>query len=228
MSQVGLRERTRRAVQKEITEAANALFLARGYEQTTIEDIASAVGLSQRSVFRYFPSKEELIIGKFEFVAEEMLEIFRTRPAHEPVWDSLRRMFDLLVPLEDNPQEHDVAKAILGIIFSTPALFASYLQKLQQIQQAIVMAAIEQAGASRLPRSGDDPVLRALIAAAFGCLVAAQQSWLAAGANGKFGDWIDRAMTRARPADEAVKAPRSAAGSKGKYNAKVALAIVPA
>ena len=74
---LGLRERTRRAVQKEITEAAERLFLNRGYEATTIAAVAAETGMSQRSVFRYFPTKEDIVLGKLDFVAEEMLVTLR-------------------------------------------------------------------------------------------------------------------------------------------------------
>jgi AcrR family transcriptional regulator len=195
-----LRERTRRAVQKEITDAANALFVERGYEATTIDDIAAAVGVSQRSVFRYFPTKEEIVVGKFDFVAEEMLEVLRARPAGEPVWESLRRVFDLLVPYVDAPGKHEVAEPMQRIVFSTPPLFASYLQKLQQMQDAVVTALLERAQTAGIPYADDDPAPRALAAAAFGCLVAAQHSWLAGGAKVSFAATLDRAMATIAPA----------------------------
>ena len=98
----GLRERTRLAVAREITEAASALFIATGYETTTIDDIARAVGMSRRSVFRYFPTKEDIVLGKLNFLGEELLEGFRARPAEETVWESLRSIFALLVPHVDD------------------------------------------------------------------------------------------------------------------------------
>jgi AcrR family transcriptional regulator len=195
-----LRERTRRAVQKEITDAASALFVERGYEATTIDDIAAAVGVSQRSVFRYFPTKEEIVVGKFDFVAEQMPGVLRARPAGEPVWESLRRVFDLLVPYVDAPGKHEVAEPMQRIVFSTPPLFASYLQKLQQMQDAVVTALLERAETAGIPYPGDDPAPRALTAAAFGCLVAAQHSWLAGGAKASFAETLDRAMATIAPA----------------------------
>jgi AcrR family transcriptional regulator len=196
-----LRDRTRRAVQQEITGTANALFVERGYEATTIDDIAAAVGMSQRSVFRYFASKEEIVVGKFDLVAGEMLRVLRDRPAAEPVWDSLRRVFDLLVPYVDAPGKHEVAEPMQRIVFSTPALLASYLQKLQQMQDAVVTALRERAETAGTPYADDDPVPRALTAAAFGCLVAAQYSWLASGAKDTFASAIDRSMAAVGPRD---------------------------
>src|ERR1700722_17671308 len=112
----GLRERTRRAVRKEITDAANALFAECGYADTTV-DIAAAVGMSQRSVFRYFPTKEDMVVGKFDPVADEMLQVLRERPVGQPVWDSVRRVFDLLVPHVDAPGRHAVAEPMQRIVF---------------------------------------------------------------------------------------------------------------
>jgi AcrR family transcriptional regulator len=194
-----LRERTRRAVQKEITDAANTLFVEQGYEATTIDDIAAAVGMSQRSVFRYFPTKEDIVVGKFDFVADEMLGALRARPADEPVWESLRRVFDLLVPYVDAPGKHEVAEPMQRIVFSTPPLFASYLQKLQQMQDAVVTALQERAAAAGTPYPDEDPAPRALTGAAFGCLIAAQHSWLAGGATATFADTLDRAMAAITP-----------------------------
>ena len=199
--QTGLREISRAAVRTQITEAANALFVERGYEQTTIDDIAAAVGMSQRSVFRYFPTKEDIIVGKFDLVADDMLAVLRQRPTDEPVWESLRRCFDLLVPYVDAPGKHEVAEPMQRIVFDTPHLLARYLEKLQRMQNALVQALRERAEASGAPFTDDDPAPRAIAAAAFGCLVAAQHAWLAAGAAGTFAEAIDRAMSAVGPRD---------------------------
>ena len=58
---MGLRERTRAATAKEIERAAMALFEERGCAATTVADIAEAAGVSVRTFFRYFPSKEDVV-----------------------------------------------------------------------------------------------------------------------------------------------------------------------
>jgi AcrR family transcriptional regulator len=191
---MSLRERTRRAVQREIGEAALALFVERGFDKTTIDDVAAAVGMSQRSVFRYFRTKEEILVGKFDLVVDEILTTLRGRPLDEPVWASLRRVFDVL---EDQDQAQSGGTAsVLRVVLETPTLLAAYLQKLQQIQETVVVALRERA-----TYADDDPTPRALTAAAFGCLVAGQHAWLASGARGSLGDAIDRAMATLRPRD---------------------------
>ncbi|WP_432828430.1 TetR/AcrR family transcriptional regulator [Dactylosporangium sp. CA-092794] len=199
--QFGLRERTRRAVQREIADAATALFVERGYEATTIDDIAAAVGMSQRSVFRYFATKEELVLGKFDVVADDMLDVLGARPAGEPVWTSLQRLFDVLVSIADMPGHEEFVEPIHRVIFETPVLRAGYLEKLQRMQDAVVAALVERAEAAGAPYAADDPTPRALTAAAFGCLVAGQHAWLAAGAKGSYAEAIARAMATVGPRD---------------------------
>lgn len=198
-NQPGLRERTRRAVRKEIAEAANELFVERGFESTTIDDIAAAVGMSQRSVFRYFATKEDIVLGKFDLAADDMLAALRARPAGEAVWTSLRRVFDVLVTLAEAPAHEKLVEPVHRVIFETPALLAGYLQKLQHMQDAVVAELLERGKAAGTPYSADDPTPRALTAAAFGCLVAAQHSWLASGAKSSFAGAVDRAMATISP-----------------------------
>ncbi len=59
-----VRERTRRAVRDELAQLAKDLFVEKGYDETTIDDLAAAAGMSKRTFFRYFASKEELVMGK--------------------------------------------------------------------------------------------------------------------------------------------------------------------
>jgi len=193
--QLSLRERTRRAVQKEIGDAALALFVARGYDATTIEDIAAAVGMSQRSVFRYFATKEEIVVGKFDLGTDDMLHTLRDRPGDEPVWTSLRRLFDIV----DSSQQQETTRPIHRVVLETPALLAVYLQRLHNLQNAVVTVLLERADTAGTPYSPPDPTPRALTAAAFGCLVAAQHAWLAAETSEPLAPYVDRAMATLAP-----------------------------
>lgn len=200
-SQPSLRERTRRAVQKEIGDAALELFAERGYDSTTIDDIAAAVGMSQRSVFRYFATKEEIVVGKFDLGGSVMLELLHARPMSEPVWTTLRRLFDII----DSADQHTTTKGGLRVIFETPALLAVFLQRLQGIQQSVVEALVQRAESPATTRSEGPadarPALRALTGAAFGCVVAAMRTWLDDAIDDTLAVHIDRAMATlvARP-----------------------------
>jgi AcrR family transcriptional regulator len=67
-------------VRQEIARAAWLLFAERGYEDTTVAEIARAAGLSRRSFFRYFSSKEDVVIGTSDALAEDVLAAFARRP----------------------------------------------------------------------------------------------------------------------------------------------------
>src|SRR6266571_6185325 len=79
-----VRERTRRAVRGELAQLAVGLFVEKGYDETTIDDLAAAAGMSKRTFFRYFASKEELVMGKYEVLGEQLAEDLSARPTDEP------------------------------------------------------------------------------------------------------------------------------------------------
>jgi AcrR family transcriptional regulator len=189
-----LRERTRTAVQWEISEAAAALFVERGYEATTMDDVAAAVGMSKRSVFRYFPAKEDLALGKFDALAAAMLDVLRTRPLDEPTWAALRAMLEVLVPHIDAVDKETVSAPMQRLIFQTPDLLAGYLERQNRVQEVVVAAIRERADEAGSPYAADDPSPRVLAAIAFGCLIAAQRTWLDAGAT-SFADVLERAVS---------------------------------
>ncbi|MFJ9033729.1 hypothetical protein ACIRQP_35580 [Streptomyces sp. NPDC102274] len=137
--------------------------------------------------------REEIVLGKFDFVVDDMLAALRARPADEAVWTSLHRVFDVLVSLAEMPGHEELVEPIHRVVLETPVLHAGYLQKLQRMQDAVVAVLLERAEAAGTPYDADDPPPR-VTAAAFGCLVAAQHSWLASGARGSYAVAIERAM----------------------------------
>ena len=68
-----LQEKKRQLVRQEIARAAWRLFAARGYEATTVDDVAREAGVSRRTFFRYFSSKEDVVVGTSDALAEDVL-----------------------------------------------------------------------------------------------------------------------------------------------------------
>lgn len=189
-----LRERTRSAVQWEIAEVAGTLFIERGYEATTVDDVAAVAGMSKRSVFRYFPSKEDLALGKFDTLAAAMLDTLCARPLDEPIWASLRTMLEVLVPHIDSLDKNSVSAPMQRLIFATPNLLAGYLERQHRVQEDVVATLRNRAGESGRPYADDDPSPGVLVAVAFGCLIAAQRTWLDAG-DESFASVLTRALS---------------------------------
>jgi AcrR family transcriptional regulator len=174
LESLSLRERTRRAVQSELVEAAQALFVERGYDSTTVDDIAAAAGLSRRSFFRYFSSKEELVLGKFDLSGEDLIQALRGRPADEDDWASIQRMFDGVVEYVTDEEKVRRLDLLEQVIASTPSLRAAYLGRLDAIQGSIVEELRERAERAGRPYDRDDPTPEALVGAAFACVAAAR------------------------------------------------------
>ncbi|MFD0556930.1 TetR family transcriptional regulator [Stackebrandtia endophytica] len=192
-----LREVSRNAVRAQITKTAEELFLANGFDETTVEEIAAEVGMSQRSFFRYFTSKDEVVLTKCEQLGDDLIGYLRSRPLDESEWDSLRRIFDLMVEdYTDNTKGNESA-TLQRIIDSSPALLAGYLKHLDQIQQHLTDEL-----SARAAERGDDPdpiVLRAMVGAAFACLQAATTDVVTSNEVDRIGSRLDLTMTVLRP-----------------------------
>src|ERR1039457_1593836 len=109
-----LRNRATRAVR---------LFLAQGCDKTTVDQVAAEAGLSRASFFRYFGSKEDVLLGHLEELGHKVADALAARPAHEPAWRALRRSFDLLIT--ERLAYPDEGLTIPGLLHDTPSLRAA-------------------------------------------------------------------------------------------------------
>lgn len=182
-----LRARTRRAVQSELIAVAQDLFAQRGYETVTVEEIASAAGMSKRSFFRYFAGKDELILGKYDQQGEAFAHALSERPADEPAWIALRRMFDGVVAYVADPDKALRAAQLDRIINSSEILRAGYLERMQQVQARIVEVLRARPGVTLPPLDA-----AALVAAAFAAMSTAHHHASQAGTH--LAEALDAAM----------------------------------
>ncbi|MEU0227188.1 TetR family transcriptional regulator [Streptomyces sp. NPDC006284] len=122
---VGLRARKKERTRDAIGDAAVALFLERGFEQVSVNDIAAAAEISKPTLFRYFPTKEDLILHRFADHQGEAARVVRDRgPGTDPV-TALHRHFragldrnDPVTGLNDHPE----VVAFHRLVFTTPSL----------------------------------------------------------------------------------------------------------
>lgn len=170
-----LRQRTRRLVRDELIDVAVGLFAEQGYEAVTVDQIAEAAGMSRRSFFRYFASKDALVLGKFDRVGGEFAGALAARPAGEPAWTALRGMFDPVVVYATDPELTARGAEVARIIDSTPELRAGFIERMQRSQQLVVDVLVEREVAGGSTRVGR-PEATALVAAAFAALTSARQT----------------------------------------------------
>jgi AcrR family transcriptional regulator len=115
----GLREIRRMKTQRAIQEHAMRLFAERGYDATTVADVAAAAEVSSMTVFRYFPTKEDLVMAdEYDPV---IIDAIRARPADEPL---LHRIGAALVETTaaHNATDRALLLARLRLGLSVPAL----------------------------------------------------------------------------------------------------------
>ena len=95
-AQAGLRQRKKDSSRRAIEDAAWELFAEKGYEETSINDIAERADVAPRTFFRYFPTKEAVMYPQIEQLLQSVGDAFRKRPADEPIITSLFESFDVL------------------------------------------------------------------------------------------------------------------------------------
>jgi AcrR family transcriptional regulator len=87
---MGLRERKKEKTRRSIEDAAFRLFAERGFQATTIAEIADAADIAPRTFFAYFPSKEAVVFGDLDDVLVALDSRLTGRPAGETTFEALR------------------------------------------------------------------------------------------------------------------------------------------
>ena len=171
-----LRERTRRAVHAEITATAMRLFAENGFEATTVDQIAREAGISRRSFFHYFGSKEDLVLGDTVTLGESVRDALEARPADESAWPALRAAF-LVLQASGMPSTDQLALARL--YHDVPSLRARHLEKHLRWQELLAPDIQRRLGLPDTP--SPDPRALAFVAAGLACLDAALAAWYESG-----------------------------------------------
>ncbi|CAN5356212.1 hypothetical protein BH09ACT8_BH09ACT8_03860 [soil metagenome] len=126
---VGKREAHKIATRTAIQSAADTLFGARGYENTTVRDIADAAGVTERTFFRYFPVKEALLVRDIEGLLPLLGTEIRQRPIEERPLDAVENAFFAIADqlggttrpnvswlFHDGPPGPKLAKSVPGLL----------------------------------------------------------------------------------------------------------------
>ncbi|GAA0315703.1 TetR family transcriptional regulator [Streptomyces polychromogenes] len=150
--QLGLRERKKQRTRQTIFEAALRLFLSRGFDEVSIVEIAEAAEVSKRTLFTYFPTKEDLVLHVFADHEDESARVVRARPAgtsplaalHAHELDALARR-DPNTGLTSDPEAVAFAR-----LLSTTASLSERLLRYAERGIAALAEALEEAGADEL------------------------------------------------------------------------------
>ncbi|MCF2528948.1 TetR family transcriptional regulator [Yinghuangia sp. KLBMP8922] len=129
-SDIPMAQRKRQLVANELTEAALQLLAQRGFDAVTVDEIAAVAGVSKRTFFRYFASKEDVVVRFLADMGNGMRAELAARPAAEPPSVALRHT--VAVPLAACGDHAERALPVVRLIMRTPALRARFLERQAQ------------------------------------------------------------------------------------------------
>jgi AcrR family transcriptional regulator len=185
----GLRERKKLRTREQITEAAIQLFAERGFDATTVDDIAAAADVSRRTFFRYFARKEDVILAWKQETANELREAMAARPREEAPLEAVEGA--LMTVARSYGARRELTLGLLRL-FERPL-------ELPHPEHTSWDEVLAEELAARLET---DPVLdprpRLIATVGFAVLLASVQSWGAAGAKGELTRELERGFAALR------------------------------
>lgn len=128
----------------QIEAAAFRLFAERGFEETTVDDIAEAVGVGRRTLFRYFPSKFDIPWGQFDQSLAHFRATLAAMPPELPLWESVHRGVVLFNTFD--PEVIAQHRERMALILQTPSLQAHSVLMYEQWRRVIADYVAERRG----------------------------------------------------------------------------------
>lgn len=177
----GLRERKRQQTRERLTRVAMALFLERGFEATTLDDIAAAADVSRRSFFHYFASKEDVVFAWHEESMAALIAAVAARPAGEAMLAAAENAIAAIA----RQLEPGEAIAMARLKHGNPALQARDQVKYEKLERALADALIKRAGHKSADHKSDKLQARLVAMIATGTLRIGGELWAAEGAREK-------------------------------------------
>ena len=171
---------------EDVARAALDLFNRQGYDETTVDEIASAVGVSRRTFFRYYDSKRDAVWGEFDAELVRLHHQLDDAPADQPMMDVLRRA--VVATNRFGAGELDELRIRIGLISTVPSLVAH--SAIRYAEWCQVVAAFV---AARVGGRPDDLAPQTVARAALGAAMAAFTCWAADGTDDLSAE-VDRAF----------------------------------
>ncbi|MEV0266468.1 helix-turn-helix domain-containing protein [Streptomyces sp. NPDC050617] len=195
-------DRTRRLASQEILETALRLFTEQGYDETSMAQIAREAGVSQRTLFRYFGTKEELLGSDQHRFGQVLMDTVGEQPADADAWEALRAGIAAMLALHDSRER---ALERFRLLHNTASLRAGYLEKWMRFQ-ADLLPAVEAriSTGTTNTRANANAVgetslrARAVLATVFACLDTATMAWVDNGGEGDIIDLYDACLAGVR------------------------------
>lgn len=184
--QPGLRERKKIKTREAIRAATYALVAEQGYDATTIDQIAERAEVSPSTVFRYFPTKEDIVLTDEQDPI--LLEKLRTRPADEPLADTMRYVMreGARLGMDEDPE---VARLRTHLMVQIPAVRSRMMESMSVVGRTLCVAVGERTG-----RDPDSLEVRVYTMSLLGGLMETALYWGEHGHEDDFTALLDRTL----------------------------------
>ncbi|MET9493351.1 TetR family transcriptional regulator [Streptomyces sp. NPDC006552] len=177
-AKLGLRERKKLKTRTAIREATYRLIMDQGYDATTVEQIAEAAEVSPSTVFRYFPTKEDIVLtDEFDPVLEREL---RARPADESIIDSLRHVIEESLLRAVQSEDAEVTRLRTRLQVEVPAVRSRMMESMSVTGQMVCRVLADRTG-----RDAGDLEVRVYAMSVVGALMEATMYWAEQGDAGE-------------------------------------------
>lgn len=148
-AEVGRRERKKLILREALISAAYELFAVKGFDETRVEDITEKVDVSTRTFFRYFSSKEDVVLDYQEAEHQDFMAALKRRPATEPALTALRHAaVEVVKGCESGSYGFDADRFITlqELLRSHPMVRAKNLQNCLERRDSIVALIAQRIG----------------------------------------------------------------------------------
>jgi len=169
-----LQVRKQELVREAIWDAAADLFTVKGFDETTVEDIAALAGVSRRTFFRYFASKSDLLAQGIVKYETALVQAIEECPAGMPLPEVMRRTVDRVAA---QVAAHPSTRKVMAIVARHPAARDAQLSRIAGLQDSLTGAYRD-----RIQRSPDASLIAAVLASlTLTTLSLAIHTWYASG-----------------------------------------------
>jgi AcrR family transcriptional regulator len=164
-----LKSRKQQFVREAIFDAAIGVFFERGFDNTTVDDVARVAGVSRASFFRYFASKDDLLAQNVMKYGAALVEAIKTSPASYSLY---RMMRETVVKIAQESVNHPLTRQIIDISMRSNSAMQAHGSRLVEVEISVAAAYAERAH-----RSIDDLEIRLLAAMTMSAMNVAILAW---------------------------------------------------
>ena len=154
----GLRERKRRLTRQLISDAATTLFASRGFDEVKVSEVARRVGVSEKTIYNYFPTKESMVLDGTDEMVETLTAALRDRAPGESITEAVVRALEKDMDRFEPDVEglDELVPKFVEMIEATPSLHAAWLEAHARLSR---VAAEELAAQARVDPRDPEPMI---------------------------------------------------------------------